>query len=619
MFANIYNGLRTVSALSKNSPPAQKRKSLLPTLTQIDWLIVLLTLFSVLAIGLSFRSSIKTAADYFQAGRSLPTWIGVLAFLAASLGSLDLIATVAAGAQYGLRAAQFFAIGSILPLLFASLYVVPALVKSGARTLPEYLRLRFDRRTSLINAYAFGLTAIATAGFSLYLVARLFQAMHVFDALLYSFNLSHALIFPITVLLATFVVLVYVVVAGLGASIVNQAVQFLIVVAAFFPVAYTALNHIGGFAALKSALAVNLAIAGSTAHIGASSLALIAGIVLTAGYWCADFRIFQVAMAAKDAPSASRIPLFAAAGRLLVPIVLVVTGAVAISLPTPQSSTVVREENGAIYHEITVVPRDAAAGHGLVPARADADGNPVKSGNGQPQLDYDRTAPAMLMNFPPAGLLGLGIAALLAALMNSLAASATAVSAVCTFDIFRLEVPPAEEDRREITIGRLSSVAFLVLAVGAAFAFSAAKGFGFSALDALLLFFALFSAPQLATFLLGIFSRRTTANGAFAGLVAGTAAAFLHFGLALSLGLHYSSFAALCFVTAMVALLANALVTTAVSFSSSANTSEAPATLVPAKRKAKTKKPTPEPRSKQNELLAAAILLTAIALSIFFF
>jgi len=588
---------------------------LLPTLTQIDWLIVLLTLFSVLAIGLSFRSSIKTAADYFQAGRSLPTWIGVPAFLGASLGSLDLIATVAAGAQYGLRAAQFFAIGSVVPLLFASIYIVPALVQSGARTLPEYLRLRFDRRTSLFNAYAFVLIAIATAGFSLYLVARLFQAMHVFDSLLYSFHLSHALIFPITVLLAAFVVLVYVVVAGLGASIVNQAVQFLIVVAAFFPVAYTGLNRVGGFEAMKAALAANSALAGNTAHVGASGLALIAGIALSAGYWCADFRLFQIVMAAKDARAASRIPLLAAATRLFVPIALVVVGAVAICLPTPQSSTTVREANGAIYHEITIVPRDAAAGHGLVPARADADGNPVPSGNGQALLDYDRTAPAMLMNFPPAGLLGLGIAALLAALMNSLAASATAVSAVFTFDILQLTTTQEKEDRRAITFGRLSSVGFLLLAIGAAFAFSAAKGFGLHALDALLLFFAVFSASQFATFLLGIFSRRTSAKGAFAGMVAGTAAALLALVLAVP---HYLSFAAVCFFTAVVALLVNVVVATAVSFSS-ASVGEAQVVLVPTKTKAKTKRRAPEARPKQNEILAGVILLTAIALSICFY
>jgi SSS family solute:Na+ symporter len=609
---------------------------LLPTLTQIDWLVVLLSLFCVLAIGLSFRSSIKTTADYFQAGRSLPTWIGVLAFLAASLGSLDLIATVSAGAQYGLAAAQFFSIGCVVPLLFASLYIVPALVGSGARTLPEYLRLRFDRRTSLFNAYAFALTAIATAGFSLFLVARLFQELHVFDALLFSFKLSHSFIFPITVLLATFVVLVYVLVAGLAASIVNQAVQFLIIVAVFFPVAYTGLTRIGGYPALKSALAANSALAAASAHIGSPSpavFALIAGLVLSAGYWCADFRIFQIAMAAKDARAATRIPLLTAAARLFVPIALVVAGAVAICLPTPQSSTVVREENGAIYHEITIVPPDAAAGHGLVPARADAAGNPLKSNSGETLLDYDRAAPAILLNFPPAGLLGLGIAALLAALMSSLAASVTAVSAVFTFDILNRPAPQDETARTEITIGRWSSIAFMALAVGVAFAFSAGKGINFNALDALLLFFSLFSAPQFATYVLGVFSKRITAKGAFAGLVAATAAALLHYGLALPVGanrglhggwllplLHYNSFVAVCFFTAVVAMLANVVVTTAVSLSSSATPNEAPATLVASKTKPKSRKRTPDAAAwERPEIFAAAILLAAIVLSILFF
>jgi SSS family solute:Na+ symporter len=126
---------------------------LLPTLTQIDWFIVLVFLFCVLALGLSLRSNIKTSADFFQAGRALPTWLSAVALAAAGLGAQELIATVAAGAQYGFAAAQFFVIASIPPLLFAALYIVPALVNSGARTVPEYLRQRFDRKTGLLNAY----------------------------------------------------------------------------------------------------------------------------------------------------------------------------------------------------------------------------------------------------------------------------------------------------------------------------------------------------------------------------------------------------------------------------------------------------------------------------------
>jgi SSS family solute:Na+ symporter len=544
---------------------------LLPTLTQIDWFIVLVFLFCVLALGLSLRSNIKTSADFFQAGRALPTWLSAVALAAAGLGAQELIATVAAGAQYGFAAAQFFVIASIPPLLFAALYIVPALVNSGARTVPEYLRQRFDRKTGLLNAYCFALATIAGAGLSLYLMARLFQAMHVFDALFYSLGVPRTLVFFFIVLLSSAVVLIYVLFAGLAASILNQAVQFLVIVVAFFPVAFIGLRNIGGFSALKAALPADLSLRASSASV--SLMALAAGLVLSAGYWC------------------------------------------------------------AIIHEITVVPRDAAEGRGLVPARADANGAPLHGATGQSLPDYDRTAPAILMHMLPTGLLGLGISALLAALMNSLSASVSGFNAVFTFDLARPSLQIINEDRRTIKVGRWSSLAFMALAVGAAFALNACSAINLSFADALLLFFALVSAPQLATLLLGIFTKRATANGAFAGLVASMTVALLHYGLALpegvKPGLHGGwifplircpGFLAVCFWTAVLAFLANLIVTTAVSSFASGEFNSEPDNLVQIKTRTKSKARAPTVVWwKRPETVTSAILLAAVALSIYFF
>jgi len=462
-------------------------------------------------------------------------------------------------------------------------------------------------------------------------MARLFQAMHVFDALFYSLGVPRTLVFFFIVLLSSAVVLIYVLFAGLAASILNQAVQFLVIVVAFFPVAFIGLRNIGGFSALKAALPADLSLRASSASV--SLMALAAGLVLSAGYWCADFRVLQFAMAAKDASSARRIPLIAAALRLFIPLLLVLSGAIAISLPTPQNSTVVREENGAIIHEITVVPRDAAEGRGLVPARADANGAPLHGATGQSLPDYDRTAPAILMHLLPTGLLGLGISALLAALMNSLSASVSGFNAVFTFDLARPSLQIINEDRRTIKVGRWSSLAFMALAVGAAFALNACSAINLSFADALLLFFALVSAPQLATLLLGIFTKRATANGAFAGLVASMTVALLHYGLALpegvKPGLHggwifplirYPGFLAVCFWTAVLAFLANLIVTTAVSSFASGEFNSEPDNLVQIKTRTKSKARAPTVVWwKRPETVTSAILLAAVALSIYFF
>ncbi len=349
---------------------------------------------------------------------------------------------------------------------------------------------------------------------------------------------------------------------------------------------------------------------------------------------CAPTSVFcNLQWLQKIAASARRIPLIAAALRLFVPLILVVVGAVAISLPTPHSTTVVREENGAIIHEITVVPRDAAEGRGLVPARADATGVPLHDAVGQSHLDYDRTAPAMLMQLLPTGLLGLGVAALLAVLMNSLSASVSAFNAVFTFDIAGRTLQIINGDRRTIKVGRWSSVVFMALAAGAAFAINACSAIDLSFADVLLLFFALVSAPQLATLLLGIFTRRATAKGAFAGLVAAMAVALLHYGLAMPAGvkpgLHggwiyplivYPGFLAVCFWTAVIAFLANLLVTTAVSSFASGELNSEPNNLVQVKPRSKSMTRAPiVVWFKRPETFAAAVLLAAAALSMYFF
>jgi solute:Na+ symporter, SSS family len=559
---------------------------LLPNLNSTDWLIVLLYLFSVLAIGFSLRTNIKTSKDFLQAGRALPSWICALAFIAASLGSQEIVAMGAAGARYGFRAALFFSLGAIPALLFAGVYMMPLYYGSGARTVPEYLGLRFDRKTRLLNACTFAVTTLASAGISLYLMARLFQALEIFDPLFYAYGWPHQGIFTFCVLLSAAVVLVYVLLAGLAGVLVNQVLQFLLIVAGFLPVVVMGLKNIGGWGGLKAALPAAFP---HTVYVLGTAPAILAwlllGFVLGGGRWSTDFRILQAAMAAKNIESARRIPLFAAAVMLFIPFLLILPGAIAIGLPTPQSTTVVREENGVIFHEITVVPPEVAQGLGLVPARLDPSTNrPQLDSSGNVRLNYDRAAPAMLMHFLPTGLLGLGLSALLASLMSGLASSFTALDAVFTCDIYQSFIRKGAGDRHLLAVGRWAALGWTLLTVGAAYAISGFDGFGFkSVLDALLLVSALAITPQLATILIGMFSRRATGHSAFAGLAAGTAAAVLHYGLTLPAGAEpslyggwiavahrYPGFIAECFWTAVLGFAVNAAVALAVSLSTKA-------------------------------------------------
>ena len=208
--------------------------------------------------------------------------------------------------------------------------------------------------------------------------------------------------------------------------------------------------------------------------------------------------------------------------RVFVPLLLILPGLIAVGLPTPRTTIVIHNENGAIYHEITVVPPAEEAGQGLVPAKADAaTEKPVMGADGHAVLDYEMATPAMLLHFLPTGMLGLGLAALMACLMSGVAASLTAFNTVFACDIYQAFLAKGASDKQILKAGRWAAVGGMLLAIGAA---CAAMRFN-SLLDAMVLVFAVVNAPLFATLLLGVFWKRATGHGAFAGLIAGVAGA----------------------------------------------------------------------------------------------
>src|SRR5208283_3971729 len=101
-------------------------------------MILLIYFFFVLVIGVGLKAYTATSADFLLAGRKFPGWLCGLAFAGAGLGSLEVLAMGAAGARYGLVSASFFGLGSVVPLVFAALFLVPVYSASKARSLPEY-------------------------------------------------------------------------------------------------------------------------------------------------------------------------------------------------------------------------------------------------------------------------------------------------------------------------------------------------------------------------------------------------------------------------------------------------------------------------------------------------
>ena len=127
------------------------------SLAWIDYLIMVIYFAFVLGIGFALKRFMKTSTDFFLSGRSIPAWVAGLAFISANLGAQEVIGMAASGAKYGISTAHFYWLGAIPAMVFVGLFMMPFYYGSRARSVPEYLRLRFDEKTRGLNAISFAL------------------------------------------------------------------------------------------------------------------------------------------------------------------------------------------------------------------------------------------------------------------------------------------------------------------------------------------------------------------------------------------------------------------------------------------------------------------------------
>jgi SSS family solute:Na+ symporter len=274
-----------------------------------------------------------------------------------------------------------------------------------------------------------------------------------------------------------------------------------LIVFGFLPVAYLGLRDAGGWPGL--AARVPDTFVHSWSYLGRPEanpmgvewfgMVMGLGFVLSFGYWCTDFLVVQRAMAADSMNAAQRTPLIAAAPKMLFPFLVIVPGIVALGL--------------------TLQPNPGTM--------------PLLPRLGDGTYDYNMALPLMMSRYYPAGLLGLGLTALVASFMSGMAGNVTAFNTVWTFDIYQSYIRPRQTDAHYLWMGRMATVFGVLVSVATAYA---AMRFN-NIMDMLQLVFSFVNAPLFATFLLGMFWKRTTGHGAFAGLVLGTGAAAVHYEL----------------------------------------------------------------------------------------
>ena len=558
----------------------------------------------VLGIGFALKRYMRTSNDFFLAGRSIPAWVCGLAFISANLGAQEVIGMGASGAKYGIITSHFYWIGAIPAMCFVGIFMMPFYYGSKARSVPEYLRMRFDEKTRALNAVSFAIMTVFSSGISMYAMALLIQTLGLFNGII-----PPQYVFHVSVVLSAIIVLGYIFLGGLTSAIYNEVLQFFLIVAGFAPLVWIGLRNVGGWQGIKQTLPATMTHSwrgmahASTNSLGVEwvGLAMGLGFVLSFGYWCTDFLVIQRAMAADSEVSARRVPLIAAIPKMFFPFLVILPGLIAVSMTSklaapPAGSVSVThletlkseqplsaresfdrhgEEVLTLGNVATPVPLDEAHPTGIIPVKTDPlSGKAVLNADGTPSYNYDLAIPVMLLHFFPTGMLGLGLTALLASFMSGMAGNVTAFNTVWTYDIYQAYINKRGTDEHYLWMGRMATIGGVLLSIGAAYA---ATRFN-NIMDALQLIFSMVNAPLFATFLLGMFWKRTTGHGAFAGLVSGTFAALLHHGLTLPAdarpGIHgawlahvhtYPSDMAQNFWTAIFAFSVNMVVTVLVS------------------------------------------------------
>lgn len=456
----------------------------------IDYAIIALYFVFVVGVGILLKKKIKTSNDFLMSHRNIPLWITSLAFISANLGAQEVLGMAASGSKYGFYTAHYYWIGAAIAMVFLGVFMMPFYYGSKARSVPEYLKLRYDEKTRTFNALSFAVMTVFSSGISLYALAMLMQTILGWD-------------FSLSVWTAAGIVLIYTFLGGLTSAVYNEVLQFFLIVLGIAPLVFIGLHKAGGWEGIMHNVDnVKLHLwkgMDNASHnpMGVDGFSLVFGLgfVLSFGYWCTDFLVVQRAMISRNLNAAQRTPLIAAFPKIFMPLIVILPGIIILAL-----------QNQFPGFEL--------------PKNADG------------AVDYNMTLPVMLSQLYPSGILGVGITALIASFMSGMAGNVTAFNTVWTFDIYQSHINKNASEKHYLYIGKATTVVGILISIATAYF---ARQFN-NIMDLLQLVFSFVNAPLFATFFLGMFWKRTTGHGAFWGLLSGTTAAALTHGLTVAEG-----------------------------------------------------------------------------------
>ena len=368
-----------------------------------DLIVIVVYLVGILVIGLwSVRKLKLTGEVYFLAGRSLRWPVVGAALFASNISTIHLVGLAEGGYLYGLVIGNFEWMASITIILLALVFT-PFYFKTRISTLPEFLEKRYGPESRTVVAFMAILSALLIhIGISLYAGAAVFEEFFGIDVLF-----SIAIISAVTA--------VYTVVGGLKAVVVTETVQTVILLGgavAITVLAWSALPAAGvdSMEAFRAATKTDqLSMLHASNEQGFAWYAIFLGFpVLGVWYWCTDQTIVQRVLGARNTIEGQRGALFAG--------LLKVTPVFIMVLPGVMGYVLYRDIIGD---------------------------------------DPTRTLPVLIDQLIPSGFKGLMAAALLAALMSTIAAALNSTGTLVAVDIVG-RLRPGTTDASKVRIGRIS-------------------------------------------------------------------------------------------------------------------------------------------------------------------
>jgi len=451
----------------------------------IDLAVVLTYAALITFVGIRISQKIKTAKDYFLAGRSLTWWVIGLSIIGTNVDTNGYIGASGNAYSIGIAQANFEWIGAIPAMIIASLIFIPLYWRAGVYSIAEYLGLRYNQAVRVVAALIVTNVSVFAMGVAMWALA---------------ITLETFMGWPIWlgILASGTVVGLYSIAGGLGAVAITDSIQVCIMFVCGLIIVAIGISDAGGADSFVSKLT-----AANPTHLSAylpadhesypwHGVILGLGLVLSPAYWVGGQAILQRTLGAKSQWDASAGMMFAALAKTFVPVLIVFPGLLALVMMA--------------------------------------------------EIDYpDMALPWVIKNVLPVGVSGLMFVAIIAALQSSIDSSINSTALMITRDIRHVLIKNHDPES-DLKIGRFLTLALLLTAMSIA-PYIGDLGGIFNFLQFLL---SLFQGPMLALLLLGALTRRATPMAGIFTLVSGVVLAAL-LSVVWELNLLYVAFFSFCY------------------------------------------------------------------------